>query len=95
MKDGLEIDSEKLNELLHASFVVEKITSIANKLATAANAMASEVVLPSQRDKDNFGVYVQPGGTRARAYVHPLGHTGIHIEQGHAVLLKSIGMVSE
>lgn len=94
MADGLEIDSEQLDKLLHSQAVIDKVTELANQLATAANAMASEVVQPSQQGKDNFGVYVSSAPSRARAYVHPLGHTGIRIEQGHAVLLKAIGMVS-
>lgn len=85
--------SEQRDKLLHHPAVKAKVTAIATQLAAAANTMASEVVAPSQKGKDNFGVYVSDAGTRVRAYVHPLGHTGIHIEQGHSVLLKAIGMV--
>lgn len=94
MADEYKVDSEQLDKLLHSAGVVDKITGIANQLCAAANQMASQVVRPSQQDKDNFGVYVAAaGGTRARAYVHPLGLTGIHIEAGNSVLLKAISTV--
>lgn len=91
--DEYKIDSEQLDKLLHSAGVEAKVTDIANQIADAANGMARAVVKPSQRDKDNFGVYVSGSGTRVRAYIHPLGHTGIHIEEGHSVMLKAIGTV--
>jgi hypothetical protein len=93
MSGEYKIDSEALNKLLHSAGVETKVTGIAEKLASAANDMARAVVKSPKSDQDNFGVYVSGVGTRVRAYVHPLGKTGIHIEQGESVLLKSIPTV--
>jgi hypothetical protein len=90
MADEYKVDSGELDKLLHAAGIVKKVSGIAQRVADAANAMSYQYNRPSEAGRQNFGVYVTTGGTRARAYVHPLGRTGIHIEQGESVLLKAI-----
>jgi hypothetical protein len=88
--DWQGMTSEDREKLLRHPGTAARLKQIAQQLADSANSMAAQFNRPSEAGNDNFGVYVTPGGTRARAYVHPLGRTGIHVEQGESVLLKAI-----
>lgn len=96
---------EQHRQILHHPAVVAKITELANRLCDNANAIAKDVrkaekhTTQTQIQKasvDQFAVVVQdnPESQRPRAYVRPVGKTGLHIEAGHSVLFKAIASVA-
>lgn len=95
MPDKYQLSEEDLKKIREHDAVKKRCYSVGHQLADHANEMARAVSRPSERDRDNFGVYIvkQPGGGGPKCWVHPLGKTGIHIEAAHSVLLKAIGMI--
>ena len=92
---------EQLRQLRHHPAIVAKITEIARRYCANANAIARDVraeevhVSEKQKQKaaaDQFEVVVQNhmNTERPRAYVRPVGKTGMHVEAGHSVLFKAI-----
>jgi hypothetical protein len=53
--------------------------------------MAHEISRPSEAARNAFGVYPIKG--KAKAWVHPLGKVGVHVDAADSVLLKAIGMI--
>lgn len=89
-----KLDSPELHDwLLKNPATVARITDLANKLCDAANAIDPSPPNKGKTQKPNFGVYVSEAGNRVRGYVHPIGRTGLHVEAGHAVILKAIGVL--
>ena len=84
---------EQIQQLLHSPEIVAKITALANQLCDAANSMDPTPANTKKSHGPNFAVTVQnnPGTRRPRAYVRPVGKTGLHVEGGQSVLLKAIG----
>lgn len=94
-------------ELMHSPGVVAKLTEIAEYYADAANDMMRAVdgteksggFLSRLRNQpartEHFKVTVQndPKSSRARAFVRPVGRTGIRIDDGQSVMLKSVPAV--
>jgi hypothetical protein len=89
----LKLTRKQINALLHSPATVAAVTKLANRLCDSANAMSADLNRPSAQGRPNYGVYVKndPQSKRARAFVHPLGRTGIHVEAAQSAMLKSIG----
>lgn len=85
--DWNPITNEQLRKIRHMDGVVARITADAQRLCDLANSMA-----PTDAKGENFKVTVQNDSStqRPRAYVRPVGKTGLVIEQGESALLKSI-----
>ena len=86
---------EQHRQLRHHPVIVDRITALAHQLCNAANAMDPTPKNQGKEQTANFAVVVQnePGTQRPRAYVHPVGRTGLHVEAGHSVLLKALGSI--
>lgn len=87
------ISSEQIQQLLHSPEIVAQITALANKLCDAANSIDPTPANSKKQHGPNFAVTVQnsPSTRRPRAYVRPVGKTGLHVEAGQSVLMKAIG----
>lgn len=99
--DEWEMTEEQHRQLRHHPVIVAQITKIAHQLCDSANAIARDVrstekhrtqnmIEKSQADQFTVVVKNKPETTRPRAYVKPVGNTGLRIEAGHSVLFKAM-----
>lgn len=93
IQDWPGITLEQLRKLRHHPTVVERCVQQAQQLVDQCNAAAAQYNRPSEKGNPNYGITLQnsPHTQRARVFVHPLGRTGIHVEQAQSVLLKMAG----
>lgn len=88
-----KLTHKQAQELLHSPGVVAMITEVASYYCDTANEMIASVQGTTKRRHFKVTVQNDPKTKRARAYVRPVGRTGIIVDAGQGILLKSVPAV--
>lgn len=84
--------TELANQLCDSANSIARATRVVQPRDKQGRFRSMTEKQAAKAQADNFAVVVQddPGTQRPRAYVHPVGETGLHVEAGESVLFKAM-----